>query len=202
MKKTMWLAGLMAGAMIAAPAMAASADFEGGMLDGFAASGDTGTTSMLGSYNAYQGKFFAYLYAGLGTGVYSTLTRSFTLKAGQTLAGHVGFEAQDYLPYDDDAYLSVNGTNLFAASVGTVGDYGASGWRGFSFTAPTAGTYTLQLGVRNNLDNGFSSFAVLDDVSTSAVPEPATWAMMLAGFGAVGFALRRRAKVRTAVSFA
>ena len=25
-----------------------------------------------------------------------------------------------------------------------------------------------------------------------AVPEPATWAMMLLGFGAVGFAMRRR----------
>lgn len=37
---------------------------------------------------------------------------------------------------------------------------------------------------------------------TGAVPEPATWAMMLAGFGAVGFAMRRRANVRTTVAFA
>lgn len=29
---------------------------------------------------------------------------------------------------------------------------------------------------------------------TSAVPEPTTWAMMLAGFGTVGFAMRRRRK--------
>jgi hypothetical protein len=36
---------------------------------------------------------------------------------------------------------------------------------------------------------------------TAAVPEPATWAMMLAGFGAVGMAARRR-KTRVAVSFA
>lgn len=35
-----------------------------------------------------------------------------------------------------------------------------------------------------------------------AVPEPATWAMMLMGFGAVGFAMRRRANVKTAVRFA
>jgi choice-of-anchor C domain-containing protein len=34
---------------------------------------------------------------------------------------------------------------------------------------------------------------VLDAVSvTNAVPEPATWAMMLLGFGAVGFGLRKR----------
>lgn len=34
-----------------------------------------------------------------------------------------------------------------------------------------------------------------------AVPEPATWAMMLAGFGAVGFAMRRR-RQDTRISFA
>lgn len=34
------------------------------------------------------------------------------------------------------------------------------------------------------------------------VPEPATWAMMVAGFGAVGYALRRREKVTAKVRFA
>lgn len=37
--------------------------------------------------------------------------------------------------------------------------------------------------------------------AASAVPEPATWAMMTVGFGLVGTGLRRRAKVRTNVSF-
>lgn len=35
-----------------------------------------------------------------------------------------------------------------------------------------------------------------------AVPEPATWAMMLFGFGAMGFAMRRKGKVTTNVAFA
>lgn len=55
---------------------------------------------------------------------------------------------------------------------------------------------------------GSSVGAVLDDfryddlVGTGAVPEPATWAMMLAGFGMLGAAMRRsRQKVRTAVAF-
>jgi hypothetical protein len=35
---------------------------------------------------------------------------------------------------------------------------------------------------------------------TAPVPEPATWAMMLAGFGAVGFAMRRSRSLRPALA--
>ncbi len=38
----------------------------------------------------------------------------------------------------------------------------------------------------------------IDDIAVNGVPEPATWAMMLLGFGALGFAMRRNR--RTAVS--
>lgn len=40
----------------------------------------------------------------------------------------------------------------------------------------------------------------IDDIAGSAVPEPATWAMLLAGFGLVGFAARRRRVVSTVTS--
>lgn len=40
----------------------------------------------------------------------------------------------------------------------------------------------------------------LDNVSVTAVPEPATWGMMILGFGLIGAAARRRQNVR--VSFA
>lgn len=39
---------------------------------------------------------------------------------------------------------------------------------------------------------------ILDSPTTAAVPEPASWAMMLAGFGIVGGALRRRSMARVA----
>lgn len=44
-------------------------------------------------------------------------------------------------------------------------------------------------------------FSVTSDV-TGAVPEPATWAMMLVGFGVAGYAMRRRQKVAATVRFA
>ena len=37
-----------------------------------------------------------------------------------------------------------------------------------------------------------SAAVIYADPSTPAVPEPATWAMMLLGFGAAGYAMRRR----------
>ena len=42
--------------------------------------------------------------------------------------------------------------------------------------------------------NGQNGFSVFDDVTyaSGAVPEPAAWALMLAGFGLVGGAMRRR----------
>jgi len=57
-----------------------------------------------------------------------------------------------------------------------------------SFIA-NAGTFTLNIN-GNNTGPGLGTLA--GTVSMSAVPEPTTWAMMLIGFGAVGYSLRRR----------
>ncbi len=52
--------------------------------------------------------------------------------------------------------------------------------------ALSAGTYSLWI------VDGDRPVTYKLDLETTAVPEPATWTMMLAGFGAVGLALRRR----------
>ena len=59
----------------------------------------------------------------------------------------------------------------------------------FSFTNPTAGNIQLQfVGTNDNTPYG----AAIGGISVSAIPEPATWAMLLLGFGAIGWSLRRR----------
>lgn len=50
-------------------------------------------------------------------------------------------------------------------------------------------------------NNNVGSFKVTI-TNTAAVPEPATWALMLVGFGMVGFAMRKRAQVNTTVRYA
>ena len=47
--------------------------------------------------------------------------------------------------------------------------------------------YTFNAGTGGGTVSGNASF-----LQSSAVPEPATWALMLIGFGGIGFAMRRR----------
>ena len=60
-----------------------------------------------------------------------------------------------------------------------------------SFTFTATGTQTLLSFQSGSTEGAYG--AVLDAVEVIApVPEPATWAMMLLGFGAIGFGLRKR----------
>lgn len=79
-------------------------------------------------------------------------------------------------------------------------------WHGLStsFNSGSATSAVLSL-INANTSRGGNDFAV-DDIflgtesTVIAVPEPATWAMMLLGFGAIGAALRTRR--RTAIATA
>jgi PEP-CTERM motif len=54
-----------------------------------------------------------------------------------------------------------------------------------------------------NISGAPTVFAAIDNINvTDTVPEPATWAMMLAGFGLVGSSMRRRANQTVRVKYA
>lgn len=60
-----------------------------------------------------------------------------------------------------------------------------------------AGSYTLAVTGTRGTSGSFGG-----NVSASALPEPGTWAMMLMGFGFIGYAMRRnRSKVTTRVHY-
>jgi len=74
---------------------------------------------------------------------------------------------------------------------------GAPGWESFRFDGAAVSSFTM-----TSLSTAFGLFQ-LDNMVTrpaaearshGAVPEPASWAMMLMGFGALGAVLRRRGR--------
>lgn len=69
-------------------------------------------------------------------------------------------------------------------------------FRTLSSTLLSAGSYTLSVAGTSGNEGSYAG-----DLSFAAVPEPATWGLMILGFGMVGGAMRRRA-VKTAVRFA
>lgn len=88
-------------------------------------------------------------------------------------------------------------------------DQGAPGYNDPSGTGTAYSAYVLDHSCDNRYGNPGAActsnaigrnFAFRLDAA-GAVPEPATWAMLVAGFGVIGFAMRRRNNQTTRVSF-
>ncbi len=91
----------------------------------------------------------------------------------------------------------LNGNSLLSV---TASGGSATSWSTFfvtPFFASAGSTLTFQAIGTSDSYGGY-----VDNINISAVPEAATWAMMLTGFGVIGFAARRRQSVKTTVSFA
>jgi hypothetical protein len=91
-------------------------------------------------------------------------------------------------------------TSLFSMTIANT-SYGSSTTFGGLVVNLGAGD-SIDFALNNAGDFTFDSVALGATISNniSAVPEPATWAMMISGFGMAGAALRRR--VRTSITYA
>jgi Protein of unknown function (DUF642)/PEP-CTERM motif len=138
-----------------------------------------------------------------GGGVYSldldgwdpgTITQSFNDVVGATYT--VSF---DYSRNPANAPNSVSalvtagaGSDTVTAVDGAFGGEGSMTWQESSFTFVGTGHDAITL---HSLDASGNAGVFFDNVSVSgqaAVPEPASWALMIGGFGMAGAMLRRR----------
>jgi hypothetical protein len=148
--------------------------------------------------SAYGGAADGVMVVDLANYIYSSggIEQSFATMVGETydLAFNLG-TSQSY-GRDGTAHIDVTVAGV-ATGYNVVNHSASMMWSApiaLSFTANSA-TTTLRF---TNTENANLHFAYVDGVSvTAAVPEPETYALMLAGLGLVGFAARRR----TASSF-
>lgn len=204
MTKHLILSGLAAAtALLAAPAWAQSAD-----LRDWTALGDAvvtaGSATLSTAYTdespasgtgaldyAALEPALGLAYDSLGSGdTYdgSALQHSFSAAANTTLRfswrlSTVGFDAA----FADRAFVVVDGTVLTLATVaaGTVGG-------NFSHTFASAGSHALAFGVVDVGDVVGVSTLTVSGLAVSAVPEPTSLLMLLAGLGVLGAAAARR----------
>jgi hypothetical protein len=90
-------------------------------------------------------------------------------------------------------------TTFYSLSSGSIGAAAPFSNYTMFFTAAEAGTLTFKFFTTGNDNVGPILDNVSLDVAAGAVPEPATWGMMIGGFALAGAAMRRR---KAAVSFA
>ncbi len=143
------------------------------------------------------------LIGGFGT---SSIGQTITTVAGQTyrLTFDLSGNPDNYRDAARIVTIKADGVKIGATQydLGPTNTRGDMLWssRGLTFTATGALTEIVFTGTSDDPGNGYWGPA-LDNVSMTAVPEPATWAMMIIGFGAAG-SMVRTARRRNALSLA
>jgi plastocyanin len=172
------------------------------------------TASINGDFNTFSGTDAVSATAlegflGLSTGTLasgfegSALLRSITVNAGDTLTFDYNYLSTD-VSANDFAFLTLNGalTSLVSSSGPLTPSLAVldpifgdptteTGWRTFSVTFTTAGTYNLGLGVVDAGDEFFPSALAVDNVQVTAgaaqaVPEPSTLTLLAIGLACAG----------------
>ena len=155
----------------------------------------TGSFGTLNGYAAAQGSFAALGACGSITPGCGTIQDIANFNSSTPISGFLSLTT-------GGPVVSFDLTNI--TDINRVASTGAlfltgRGVINFSGYDATPGTFTLNTQGSNIVS--FSGSIIADAVTPPAVPEPATWAMMILGMGAVGVTMRRR-NVTTRVSYA
>ncbi len=171
----------------AVPAFAATnlvtnGSFETGTLSGWQKFGNpsfTGVTTSIAGFNPTDGLYEAYFGPLQVGGIFQNIS---------TFAGGTYRVSFDMAAAPNGQLFAAlwNGASLVSGSF-TAGQ----GFTSYVFYVQGAATSSQ---LRFRTQHAPSYFAV-DNVAVSYVPEPATWAMMIAGFGLVGLSSRRKLTV-------
>lgn len=148
--------------------------------------------NFIASDGAFQQGPLSQVVGGLTAGLDYTL--SFYWAAAQQ-AGFTGVTTESW---------GVSfGNQSFSTATVTTPDKGFTPWTKVTYTfRATSASQTLSFLAAGGPSGGQPPFSLLDGVSLVAAPEPATWAVMVMGLGAMGFMTVRRRRRGSASSVA
>jgi len=100
----------------------------------------------------------------------SAMNSVIDVEAGATISFDWEFSTNDYIPFNDSAYVVIDGVQIqLLSDVSTVGNYGSTGTQTFSYTFEDAGSHTISVVVANQLDTAVSSNLVVSNVEGGTV---------------------------------
>lgn len=136
---------------------------------------------------AYQGNQYLDLVGQGGSG---SISQTLSLTPGQLYSLTFAYSHNLFDPAEATSASALVTIDGFAAIFShDTGNTSNLDWQIFSGSFVATGPDTLNF---TNISGGPNEGVLLDAISVAAVPEPATWAMMLLGFAGIGFAMRRR----------
>ena len=94
----------------------------------------------------------------------AALMTALSLQAGDIISLEWNFATDDYLPFNDFAFATVNGAAFLLSDIQLTGSFGSTGWHTFHYTVPTDGTYTIGAGVMNEQDMATMSYLAVDNI--------------------------------------
>jgi hypothetical protein len=122
---------------------------------------------------------------------------TFTIPAG-TLDGYVGSIGFSLFQTNlEFGSITLNGQNVF----NVVSDSGPLEARNLTNFLTSGGPQSLIISGRAQRFASYGGSFTLTEATAAAVPEPATWAMMLLGFGVIGAAMRRKSAPQPKVRY-
>jgi hypothetical protein len=128
----------------------------------------------------------------------SAIQRSFSVSAGEVLSFDWLLASRDSALGLDYAFVVIDGQLIpLASASAATGAFmepypNATAIQRFEYSFTRSGSVQVAFGVVDVLDYNGSSALGLDNLTVTAVPEPASYALLMAGLGLLGVVARRR----------